>query len=311
MLNNCGSFSTALPYNSRSGLKGLQISSGIRQYVSDAQNQQHSWGRSLSTIISFASPAFTPTMTIPLTNRQYSFTAKVGLEEKPLHPSFFLSGYVSKQRINASDTSLMLPSFGYLHFDESAQNSSALTDFNLEKEIPYREKPAVPHIAVPSYTYDAFSITGEGTGGMFRAYRGDIGFVHDHFMRSKDESDRASIDIGLGDLVHGGVDLNVNRAFTQNGAWVDNNVMQNNIGFRANDKTFEAVYFRNPGEKAINSKTYYETLGGDDVVAVNLFQPAQIASQLVGQIGVPGKKVLRTNRLAAFDGDQIFVQKCC
>ena len=34
------------------------------------------------------------------------------------------------------------------------------------------------------------------------------------------------------------------------------------------------VYFRNPGEKAINSKQFYNAVGGDDVVVVGLAQPA-------------------------------------
>ncbi len=275
-----GSFSLALPYNSRSGLKGLEFSTGLRQYTTDEDNQTHSHGSSWSSTISFASPSFTPTMTMPLTNRQFSFTGKLGYEEKPLHPDFSLSGYVSKQRIDARDTTMILPSYGYLHFQDGTQNSSSLTDFNLEKEIPYRESPAVPNIAVPSYTYDAFSITGEGTGGMFRAYRGDIGFVHDHFIRSRDESDRASVDVGIGDMVHVGLDLNINRAFTQSGPWDDKNVMQNNIGFQSNKNAYEAVYFRNPGEKSINSKQFYDVLGGDDVVAVQLYQPGISSSNI-------------------------------
>ncbi len=65
-------------------------------------------------------------------------------------------------------------------------------------------------------TYDAFfyglgKVQAECSG----AYRGDIGFVYDHYIRTKDESDRISVDVGIGDLVHGGVDLNINRAFTQ------------------------------------------------------------------------------------------------
>jgi hypothetical protein len=268
-----GSFSISLPYNSRTGLKGLQMSAGIRQYGSDQDNQkQGSFGGDFSSVISFASPAFTPTITMPYTSRQFSFTGKVGLEQKVLHPDFYISGYVSKQRIDPKDTLMALPAYGYMYYQDGARNRGAMLDFNREKDLPYREKPAVPHIAVPSYTYDAFSITGEGTGGMFRAYRGDIGFVYDHAMRTKDESDRVSVDVGIGDIVHAGVDLNINRAFTQNGPWLNQNPMQQVIDFRRNNVNYEAVYFRNPGEKAINSKAWYDVLGGDDVVTVGLYQ---------------------------------------
>lgn len=262
-------------YNSRSGLKSLQVSGGLRQYGSDAKNQQSTAiisGLIPSGVISFATPSCTPTITLPFTSNQYSFTAKIGTENEGFHPSFFVSGYVSKQRIDLKDTSLVLPSYGYLNYQGANNNREALLDFNREKEIPYRENPAIPNIAIPNYTYDVFSITGEGTGGMFRAYRGDIGFVYDHAMQTKDESGRASVDVGGGDIFHGGTDLNVNRASTQNGPWLDENLLKNSIAFCSSSKTFEASYFRNPGEMSINSKIFYNAIGDDDVVTVNLYQ---------------------------------------
>lgn len=275
-----GSFTTSLPYNSRAGIKALQMSVGVTQYKVDADNQKYVNSNGISSSISFASPTFNPSITMPFTSNQFSFTAKVGGEITTVHPDFFISGYVSKQRIAQQDTSLALPAYGYLNLQDGAKNRSSLLDFNREKEIAYREKPSMPHIAVPFYTYDAFSITGEGTGGMFRAYRGDIGFVHDHFIRTKDESNRVSVDIGLGNVVHGGVDLNINRAFTQNGPWLAENSLRNIIDFKNNSGTFEAVYFKNPGEKAITPKSFYNAIGGDDVVTVALYQPGNSSSTI-------------------------------
>ncbi|MBN9381987.1 MAG: hypothetical protein J0H74_14565 [Chitinophagaceae bacterium] len=272
------SFSIALPYNSRSGLKGLQLSIGQRLTRTELANQAgntstYSSGSTFTSTISFASTAYTPTITMPLTTRQYSFTAKAGLAQYVFHPSVYLSGYVSKQGIDPSDTLLALPAYGYLHYQDGSGNKSALLDLNREKELVYRENPVMPHIAVPLYTYDAFSITGEGTGGMFRAYRGDVGYIYDHFIRTKDISDRASVDVGYSQLVHGGLDLNVTRAFTQNSAWTDQNSLGRVMGFKKDSGLFQAAYFRNPGEKSINSKKFYDGLGGDDVVTAKLYQP--------------------------------------
>lgn len=279
-----GSFSLTLPYNSRTGLRGLQMSAGLRQYGNDNMNQKASSGGSASgefnTTISFASPAVTPSITIPFTSEQYSFTAKTGVLQKVFDPNFFISGYVSTQFIAAEDTTLSLPSFGYLNYQNSVSNNTALLDYNMEKDLPYKEKPPVPHIAIPSYTYDAFSITGEGTGGMFRAYRGDIGVVQDHSVRTRDKSARGSIDFAGGDLVHAGVDLNINRAYSQNGPWVLNNTFRRLVDFKRDDANFEAAYFRNPGEKSVNSTGFYNAFGGDDVVAVSLYQPSKSSSQI-------------------------------
>ena len=219
-----------------------------------------------------ANRSYTPTISLPYTSSQFSFTAKVGFAYKVFHPSFFLSGYVSKQEILAQDSSSSMPAYGYLNMQSGAGNPRALMDFNREKEIPYHEDPPVPNIAVPSYTYDLFSISGEGTGGMFRAYRGDAGFIFDHFIRTKDNSSKFSADLGVTDLVHAGVDINLTRAYTQNSAWVMQNPLKDTVAFRSSDTTYEAVYFKNPAEKAINTKSFYNGIGGDNVVTAYLSQ---------------------------------------
>ncbi|HEX8331551.1 MAG TPA: PA14 domain-containing protein, partial [Segetibacter sp.] len=302
-----GSVTTSLSYNSRTGLKGLQLQAGVRQHVSDSKNQ---WSSDYSSSISFATSSYTPTITMPFTSSQYSFTGKIGGLKKVKTNSLFVTGYVSKQRIDAKDLTQVLPAYGYLHYQNGAKDGSSLLDFNREKEIPYREKPAIAHIAVPNYTYDLFSISGEGTGGMFRAYRGDIGFIHDHYIKTKDQSFRGSIDVAVGDITHGGLDINLNRSYTQNGPWVNENALKNNMSFSKPNGLHEAAYFRNPGEKAINSKSFYDSIGGDDVVTVDLYQrdinsslitatnflKRYNKSKLVGKLPVTSTSLLKKER---------------
>ena len=268
-----GNISTSLSYNSRIGLKAMQFSAGLRQTWLDKKNQQQSYSPDIpSGSISFALPAYNPKMSIAYTSSAYTFTAKIGSTSYGIHPYATIAGYVSMQGMRDKDTVVTLPAYGYFNYQNGQNNPSALLDYNRERDIPYREKPAVPHIGLPSYTYDVFSMTGEGTGGMFRGYRGDIGYVFDHYMKSRDASDAGSLDLGVGQIGHVGFDLNVNRAYTQSGPWNVNNELKNSIKFTASDKTYEAVYFKNPGEKSINPKTFYEALGGDDVVTAQLLQ---------------------------------------
>lgn len=274
-----GTFSVSSPYNARTGIRVLQLSAGLTQYKQRNESKKAArFGSTYGTHISFASPTFIPSINLPYTSRNISFTGKLGWEAKVFHPSIFVSGYQSVQYIDDADTVLRLPAFGYLNYHKANDNNSALLDFNREKEIPYREKPAVPHIALPFYTPDVFSISGEGSGGNFRAYRGDIGWVKDHYMRTKDRSEALSVDIGLGDLVHAGVDLNVNRAITQTGGWENENAAKNSFRFRRDSLHFQASYFKNPGEKTIIDKHFYDAVGGDDLVSVGLFQPGSSSS---------------------------------
>lgn len=292
-----GSMSLGLSYNSRSGMKALQYSAGLRwdkkqekvqattQLVTDALGQQSSVrGDDIVTVrqtssravfgssISFAYPTFTPGITMPYTSSMASVTVKLGTEAKVLHPNVFISGYVSKQTIADADKVFSLPAYGYLNYQNGAKNAGALLDYNREREVPYTETPAVNNIALPTYTYDIFSMTGEGTGGTFRAYRSDIGYVFDHHMRTRDGSSSYGVDLGFGDIVHAGVDVAFTRAYTDNGAWTQSNPLAANVAFTSSGKNYEAVYFRNPGEKAINTNEFYDAIGGDDVVRPKLYR---------------------------------------
>jgi len=277
-----GNVSTGLSYNTRAGMKALQFSGGVSESyklkkVSDATGkavtEEKTIGSSMglfSSSLSFAYPSFTPTISLPYTSYLYTVTLKTGGEIKVGHPSLFISGYVSKQYIADEDKRMSLPAFGYLNYQNGAGNAAALLDFNREKDMAYREKPELPNIAIPSYTYDVFSMSGEGTGGSFRAYRSDIGYMYDHTMRTKDKSGGASVDFGGGDLVHSGVDINFTSATTTSGPWKAMNPLANTIAFTKSDKNYEAVYFKNPGEKTINTRDFYKAIGDDDVVAPKL-----------------------------------------
>jgi hypothetical protein len=194
------------------GIQNLQLTGEIRQSENDYKKSL-TGGLSHSCVISFAKPSYTPTINIPYTSAQFSLTGKVGSEHWAFHPNFYVRGYSSIQAVDNSDKTQYLPSYGYLYYDQAGQNRHVLLDFNREKDVPYSDNS--PHIAVPIYTYDTWSISGEGTGGSFRAYRGDIGYVFDHTMSTKSDSKRFSLDVGFGAIFHGGIDFNSVDAYTK------------------------------------------------------------------------------------------------
>lgn len=264
----------AAPYNSRTGLKDIQMNftSMAGKKADETRNNPGGSVSSSPVGITFAWPSYTPTITMPMTNFNYTYTAKVGGELYGLHPNLFTSGYYGEEYVAPADTTLLLPAFGYLNFQDRGTGWNALMDFNREKEMPYRESPPVPHIGVPSYTYDVFTMSGEGNSGMFRAYRSDIGFISDHLIANKSKSGAASVDIGLGDELHGGVDLNENYSTTVTGPWLLDNPLRNTVDFRSSNGLYEAAYFRNPAEKTINTTDFYNAIGGDNVAVVGLSQ---------------------------------------
>jgi len=281
--------SVAAPYNSRTGLRDIQLN--VTPTIQSKAMAERKKSYDLpSAGITFAWPSYMPDMQVAKTNYNFTFTMKPGTAFWGTHGHIFFKGYYGREFIADGDTSRQLPVYGYLNTQNRGTGWSALTDLNREKQMVYRETPPVPHIAIPSYTYDVFSISGEGNGGQFRAYRGDIGFMADPLISSKSYSGEASLDLGGGSLVHGGTDLNANYSTTSDGPWLVDNPLRNLVDFQKSNGLFEAAYFRNPGEKTSNTKKYYAALGGDYTVASLLSQPGG------------GSTIMATNLFGLYNG---------
>ncbi|HEX5023963.1 MAG TPA: hypothetical protein VFV68_01770, partial [Agriterribacter sp.] len=265
-----GGYSVSSSFSTRSGLQSLSIASvGRMKYRNDTKNNSSSSYATVSrdlAQISFAHQAYTPAANIPFTSYQFSFNLKPGGEAFGLHPNVSFGGFYSRQYIADDDKKQSLPAFGYMYYQKARNIANALLDYNREKELTYRVSPPTPHIAIPNYTYDVYNITAEGTGGMFRPYRGDIGYMRDADVRSKSLDGSISLDLGAGNLVHAGYDVRVNSAVTNNTAWTEGNLLALQLPFKESDSSFEAVYFKNPAEKTINQQSYYDKLGDTDPV---------------------------------------------
>lgn len=253
--------SIGLNFNSRRGLVDLQI------VGSHNKNADHT-SSSGSTSLSFARTSYTPSIQIPFTSFQFSFRGKAGAAIFGFHPLVALGGFYSQQYIAPADRVRKLPAFGYMYYQQANNKQEVLLDYNRESDNTYSKD--IPHIAIPVYTHDLFTVTGEGNSGMFRAYRGDVGYIRDPKTRSKNHSGGGSVDFGGGNLVHLGGDINYNYSYTETNEWIKQNSLRGTIGFKNADTTFESVYFRNPGEKTINAKAYHNAIGGDDLVRVKL-----------------------------------------
>lgn len=288
-------------YNSRTGLQGLQMTTQIgltKTYEKKEYLGRDYIGSGITSFISFAKQAYTPTISIPFTSSQFSFTSKIGGEAWVVHPNFYVKGYSSTQYIAPEDTLQTLPAYGYLYYQDAGNDQHVLLDFNRDKDVPYREN--VPHIAVPGYTYDTYSISGEGTGGMFRPYRGDIGFVFDHSSATKNSSSSFSVDLGFGQRFHIGVDFNGSYTSTTSNAWLEENALKDQIRFRNRDSAFEQVYFKNPGEKTRGNQEFYDAIGDVDLVKAQLvkFSSGAILSQYLDRYKngrVIGKSKISSN----------------
>ncbi len=261
-----GGITIGTSYNSRTGIQNLQITGEMKGQAIAGKNLIQGTPLKFGSSISFSKPSYTPTISIPYTSTGYTFRAKAGAEAEGLFASKSFQGYTSTEEVE--NKIRVLPAYGYLYYEKAGRDQNVLLDYNLEKDIAWTEN--APHIAVPIYTYDTWSITGEGTGGMFRPYRSDIGFVFDHKMSTKSKMYTAGVNAGLGSIAKGGYDYNQVYSVTNSNAWMGDNRMVEVIPFRPADTTFENVYFKNPGEKTAVDKLYQKALGGDNLMRVDL-----------------------------------------
>jgi hypothetical protein len=262
-------------YNSRSGIKALQISEQANLNSSFEKSGVNKKGNiylykevgsfnatMYSSTISFVKPSYIPALRMPLTNTAWSGHFQLGVGGYGVAADVEAEVYGQQSEVAPADTLQKKPMVGYLYYQNAVNNPGYIMDFTRfnDKEVT----PNTPVISVPQYSYDVFSIQGEGTGGSIRAYRNDLGYVRDNITTSKDKN------ISLGGDVdppgHYGGNYNTVKTPSTIGEWNTGNKLRSVIPFTAAANTFENVYFRNPGENAVIDSNRYNQIGGTDLV---------------------------------------------
>jgi len=260
-------------YNSRSGYTGLLIAAEEQKtkYHTKEKNPGSGSPFPMEVPISFAKPSYVPTIRMPITRRNFSGDFKFGKEFFGANPYISLRGYYTESRIDEKDKVQVKPAFGFLYMDKGNDNRKALLDFNRINDNVYT--PKTPVASAAYYTYDVFSINGEGTGGSFRAYRGNIGYVRDPYTQTRSDNAPISVELGVGNALHVGAEVNFVTSTNTVFAWSSNNTAEKALRFKSSDADRQMVYFKNPGEKAIVSEDYFNAIGGDKLVRLKLINP--------------------------------------
>jgi len=263
------SLGASYTYSSRMGIEGMHLDASASKSKANDDSKFQSINDAsqgtLSSGMSFLYPTICPSVQETFTRRSYNLSFDIGGEVDALNLHGTLAGYYTENGIDPSDQTTTHPAYGMLYYQNGNNDSRALLDFNRANDGCYT--PAAPTVAMPVYTYDIFSITGEGTGGSFRATRSDLGYMRDPYVKTKDNSYSLGVDLGFGDAVHGGATLTYVYTPTTAGSWEKSNVAASVLKFQGSSKDYQSVYFRNPGEKTIPNTAYQNlVLGGENLV---------------------------------------------
>ncbi|MBI3882681.1 MAG: hypothetical protein HY305_00200, partial [Sphingobacteriales bacterium] len=207
--NLAGSLGAGYTYSSRMGMTGMHLDASVTK--SKQQDDKHyncfnpgePLTGSLATLnsgLSFAYPSIMPSVKNKFTNSSYSLGFAIGTEVYGINANARVGGFYTKSEIADADTKTTHPAYGVLYYQKANSDVNALLDFNRSNDGIYT--PESPTVGMPIYTYDIFSINGEGTGGVFKACRNDLGYVRDAYVKTKDNAGSLGLNLGFGNTLH-------------------------------------------------------------------------------------------------------------
>ena len=281
--NYSSSIGVGYTYSSRVGLSSMHLDMNVSESYKHGkkENESYDWASSSGTL-TFAYPSVVPSITKPFTRENYSLELSAGGELYGVNIHGKLKGYLSHTYLADEDKISKHPAFGILNLQGAENNKDALLDFNRANDGVYT--PNSPTIAMPVYTYDVFSINGEGTGGSFRAYRGDVGHMRDPDVKTKENAFGLGVDLGFGNLIHVGADLNYVYSPSESGDWTTNNLAQSAFKFQNNNGAYQATYFKNPSEKTVPDVNFQNAIGGENLVRFKLANTASANPMLLPKL---------------------------
>lgn len=265
--NSCG-ISIGTAFNSRAGLKQLTITASYQRSVQKFGKKTNAAGEkvdveggagfgSASSSASFdiGMPTYTPNITTSMKTHGFSGNFTIGTELYTAHPKIGISGFFSSQKI--AQTTVNSPAFGYLYAQNGENNDNALMDFNREKDGMFTENTAF--LPISNFTYDTYSVSGQGVGGSYRPFRSDVGHVFDPAGYTTNDDAAMTIELGVGGWAHIGGDIGITDVSGRSGKWKDNNNAASSLKYSSfgSNSDYESVYFKEANEKTVESDSAF------------------------------------------------------
>lgn len=279
-------------FNTREGLKNLTIAPQSKKI-----NKKSGVSIGFSGKFDLMQPTYTPQVERNMRTLSFSGKFKVAGELLGINPGVAINGYYNEQRL--AESSISHPAYGYFHSDLGQTKDNAMMDFNREKDGSFtKNTPALP---LTNFTYDLFSVAGQGVGGSYRGFRGDIGYVSDPAAKSTSGSGSLGIELGAGNLTHVGADVSVVIATSKSGKWKRLNQAKDKLKYRSNKPypLYEKYYLKEANEKSVSSdEDFIKRMGGAEPSRFGLKEILPFTTRLTDELEGPGSdnnKVVGSN----------------
>lgn len=203
----------------------------------------------------------------------HNYSIKMGGATQATFFSGALRGTHSKNTIEEGSKKRTTKSYGYMHA-HNAVTGEHIMDFGKEREDGFQfETQNLP------LTYNAFDIiqaTGQGTSGIFRPHRDNIGNYSDiKATHTINHLGAVSGEVGFGSVLEVGITYSPAFGDRQYGPWGNNDLIENeaadlNFGYNQSNPIAEPFYFKAAGELTPVNETKYNNLAGDKAVMQKL-----------------------------------------
>ena len=264
-----GTLNAGLSYNSSRGLStfNLQASSKV-SIESTKKNSTLSFNSGTTGRLTFSDPfTITPRKRSAFKNENVTFSFSAGGDVWGVDVEGEIAATASKQELK--DKIRTESAYGYEFTGQATPND--VLDYNRENDrVISKYILALP---TANYTYDVYSVNGQGIGGMFRPHRSQIGQIYDEYVQDEGESYSTGGEIEGGSGFHVGGNFVTAPSNSHTGIW---NTTASNTFKNENenlvDKDYEPVYFKYVGNNGVdqNSELYTNDLHGDAAMALTL-----------------------------------------
>lgn len=270
--NNSFNSSFGVSFNSRQGISNFNLSADIsKPTISTTKSIVN--GTSIGSTISYISNTYSPSVQANVENSSFTFNQAVDGTAFGLKGETEITGFLHTQSIiNKVDIKKV---YGYDNTEKAPVD--AILDFNREKDGVFTVNSA--NLPLTNYTYDIYSVQGQGVSGMFHPYRSQVGYVYDDVVRTNSSGLSGGTELGGGGLFDLGADIEVNSSNTYTGIWDNKNEVFEDGSFEETnneDPLYEEVYYKNVGDMSVdqNQEMYGDgsdtRLGGYDPIQFKL-----------------------------------------
>lgn len=289
--------------NSRSGISALTISGSISHKRSktvqdengeDVTKEGTNSGSLGGASFNLGQPTYSPKVGMQMKSFSMAASFKAGADVFAVNVGGHISGSFNRQALDDAGKKWENPAYGYFHAQNGQRMEHATMDFNREKDGAFTEN--TPGLPVTNFTYDVYSVSGQGVGGSYRPFRSEVGYVFDPKTRSRGNSGSIGVEVGAGNIFHGGGDIAVVNSNQRSAAWRGNgNNAEEVLRFRK-DKPYpdyEPYYLKEANEKSVSSdEDYFNGLGGDDPVSFVIDKPSKFSTSIEAVLEKPDKERL-------------------